>query len=122
MKNAVVWSEIAVSDLKRATAFYEKLLDGKLKPDTFGPYEIALFPHAADGIGGCLVRGDGYEPSSAGTVTYLAAEPGIDAALKRATSAGAQVLIPKMALPDNQGYIAHIRDCEGNRVGLHAMS
>jgi len=32
------------------------------------------------------------------------------------------VLIPKMALPDNQGYIAHIRDCEGNRVGLHAMS
>ena len=31
MKNAVVWSEIAVSDLKRATAFYEKLLDGEAK-------------------------------------------------------------------------------------------
>ena len=52
MKNAVVWSEIAVSDLKRATAFYEKLLDGKLKAESFGPYELALFPHAADGIGG----------------------------------------------------------------------
>jgi len=46
MKNAVVWSEIAVADLRRATAFYEKLLDGKLKAETFGPYEIALFPHA----------------------------------------------------------------------------
>ncbi len=32
MKNAVVWSEIAVADLKRATAFYEKLLDGRPSP------------------------------------------------------------------------------------------
>jgi len=55
-------------------------------------------------------------------VTYLAAEPGIDAALKRATAAGAKVLMPKMALPGNQGYIAHVSDCEGNRIGLHAMS
>ena len=67
MKNAVVWSEIAVSDLRRATAFYEKLLDGKLKAENFGPYEIALFPHAADGIGGCLMKGEGYEPSAKGT-------------------------------------------------------
>src|SRR5439155_795893 len=92
MKNAVVWSEIAVSDLRRATAFYEKLLDGKLKAENFGPYEIALFPHAADGIGGCLMKGEGYEPSAKGTVTYLAAEPGIDAALKRATAVGARVV------------------------------
>ncbi|HKW37908.1 MAG TPA: VOC family protein [Burkholderiales bacterium] len=122
MKNAVVWSEIAVSDLKRATAFYEKLLDGELKAEKFGPFEIALFPHASDGIGGCLMKGEGYEPSAKGTVTYLAAVPGIDAALERASSAGAKVLMPKMALPGNQGFIAHIRDCEGNRVGLHAMS
>ena len=47
MKNAVVWSEIAVADLKRATAFYEKLLDGKLKPESFGPLKIALFPRAS---------------------------------------------------------------------------
>ena len=122
MKNAVVWSEIAVSDLRCATAFYEKLLDGKLKPESFGPYEIALFPHAADGIGGCLMKGEGYEPSAKGTVTYLAAVPGIDAALERARSAGAKVLMPKTELPGKQGFIAHIQDCEGNRIGLHAMS
>ena len=122
MKNAVVWSEIAVSDLKRATTFYEKLLDGKLKPETFGPYQIALFPHADGGVGGCLMKGDGYEPSEKGTVTYLAAEPGIDAALKRASAAGAKVLMPKMALPGDTGFIAHVSDSEGNRIGLHAMS
>jgi len=122
MKNSVVWSEIAVSDLKRATAFYERLLDSKLKPETFGPYQIALFPHADDGVGGCLMKGDGYEPSAKGTVTYLAAEPGIDAALKRASAAGAKVIMPKTALPGDMGFIAHVSDSEGNRIGLHAMS
>jgi hypothetical protein len=122
MKNAVVWSEIAVTDLKRATAFYEKLLDGKLKPENFGPFRVALFPHAADGVGGCLMHGEGYEPSAKGTVTYLAAEPGIDAALERARKLRAMVLLPKTALPGDQGYIAHLMDCEGNRIGLHAMS
>jgi uncharacterized protein len=122
MKNAVVWSEIAVSDLKRATAFYEKLLNGKLKPETFGPYQIALFPNGEGGVGGCLMKGEGYEPSAKGTVTYLAALPGIDAALERAWSAGGKVLMPKTPLPGEMGFIAHVADTEGNRIGLHAMS
>lgn len=121
MKNTVVWSEIAVTDLKRATAFYEKLLDGKLKHETFGPFRIALFPAGEGAVGGCLVHGEGYEPSAKGTVTYLAATPDIDAALERARSLGARVLMPKTALPGEQGYIAHVADCEGNRIGLHAM-
>jgi predicted enzyme related to lactoylglutathione lyase len=121
MKNAVVWSEIAVSDLRRATAFYERLLNDKLKPETFGPFQIALFPHADDGVGGCLMKGEGYEPSAKGTVTYFPAVPGIDAALERAWSAGAKVLMPKTELPNNQGFIAHVSDSEGNRIGLHAL-
>jgi len=122
MRNSVVWSEIAVVDLKRATAFYEKLLEAKLKQESFGPFRLALFPHEEPGVGGCLMQGEGYEPSAKGTVTYLAATPGIDAALERARSAGAKVLMPKTALPGDQGYIAHVSDCEGNRIGLHAMS
>ncbi len=121
MKNAIVWSEIAVSDLKRATAFYEKLLDAKLKPETFGPFRLACFPYAEGAVGGCLMHGEGYEPSNSGTVTYLPAEPGIDAALARAAVAGAKILMPKTELPGNQGYIAHLADSEGNRIGLHAM-
>jgi uncharacterized protein len=121
VKNAVVWSEIAVADLERATAFYEKLLEAKLRQESFGPFRFALFPHATDGVGGCLMHGEGYEPSAKGTVTYLAGTPTIDAALQRARSAGAKVLMPKTALPGDQGYIAHVADCEGNRIGLHAM-
>jgi uncharacterized protein len=122
MQNSVVWSEIAVSDLKRAAAFYEKLLDTELAFDKFGPFRIALFPHGEQGVGGCLMHGEGYEPSGKGTVTYLAATPGIDAALERARAAGGKILMPKTQLPGNQGWIAHVQDCEGNRIGLHAMS
>ena len=52
MQNSVVWSEIAVADLKRAAAFYEKLLDAELAFDKFGPFRIALFPHGEQGVGG----------------------------------------------------------------------
>ena len=63
MQHSVVWSEIAVADLKRAAAFYEKLLDAELAFDKFGPFRIALFPHGEQGVGGCLMHGEGYEPS-----------------------------------------------------------
>src|SRR2546427_10104414 len=116
MKNAVVWSEIAVSDLKRATAFYERLLDGKLKPEAFGPFRIACFPYAVDGVGGCLIHGEGYEPSAKGTVTYLAATPGIDEALERARWLGAEVRRPRTARTARRARIAHVTDCEGNRI------
>src|SRR5258708_37060365 len=99
MKNAIVWSEIPVSDLKRATAFYEKLLDGKLKHENMGPHRIAVFPHSEEGVGGCLVHGDGYTPSGEGTVSYLAAAPGSHALLARARAAGAQGLLPKQQPP-----------------------
>ena len=122
MQNSVVWSEIAVSDLKRAAAIYEKLLDTELAFDKFGPFRLALFPHGEQGVGGCLMHGEGYEPSGKGTVTYLAATPGIDAALERARAAGGKILMPKTQLPGNQGWIAQVQDCEGNRIGLHAMS
>ena len=58
MQNSVVWSEIAVADLKRAAAFYEKLLDAELAFDKFGPFRIALFPHGEKGVGGrrCTAR------------------------------------------------------------------
>jgi predicted enzyme related to lactoylglutathione lyase len=31
------------------------------------------------------------------------------------------VVLDKTALPDGLGVFAHILDCEGNRVGLHAV-
>jgi predicted enzyme related to lactoylglutathione lyase len=114
------WFEIPAHDLARATRFYETLTQAKLKHETMGPAAMAVFPHQPGNLGGCLVRMDGYAPASNGSVVYLHLDD-VAAALKRAQGAGAEVLVPRTALPEGMGFYAQIRDSEGNRVGLHAM-
>jgi predicted enzyme related to lactoylglutathione lyase len=50
------------------------------------------------------------------------ASPSIDAALARATAAGARMHTAKTALPPGMGFFAHIEDSEGNVVGLHSIA
>jgi uncharacterized protein len=120
--DAITWFEIPATDLKRATHFYETMLSSPLKHEAMGPYQMAVFPHESPGVGGCLVHGDGYRPSADGNLVYVNASPSIDAALARATAVGAQVALPKTALPGGMGFYAHVIDSEGNRVGLHAFA
>jgi len=63
------------------------------------------------------MKGEGYEPSGKGTVTYLAAEPGIDAALKPRDRGGREGVAAQNGAAGNQGFIAHVSDCEGNASG-----
>jgi uncharacterized protein len=35
-------------------------------------------------------------------------------------NAGVHIRLPRTAMPDDLGFIAHIIDSEGNRVGLHS--
>jgi predicted enzyme related to lactoylglutathione lyase len=53
---------------------------------------------------------------------YLHAGTSLDAALPRVEDAGGQVLMGKVALPEGLGFMAHMRDVDGNRVGLHAYA
>jgi predicted enzyme related to lactoylglutathione lyase len=53
---------------------------------------------------------------------YLTATPNLDAVLARVEAAGGSVVIGKTALPGEMGAYAHVRDTEGNTVGLHALS
>ena len=120
--DALTWFEIAAADLERATRFYEAVLGQPLKTETMGPATMSLFPYQEPGVGGCIIAaGDGHTPSSSGTVIYLNAGPKIDDALARVAKAGGKVVLPKTALPGDLGFFAHMIDCEGNRVGLHAL-
>ncbi len=124
--NALAWFEIPVRDIDRAQTFYEALLGAPLRREPLGPTKtLAVLPYdgAGTGAGGCLLMADDAPaPSATGTLVYLNATPTLDATLARAWDAGAQVCMPKLTLPDGMGCIAHITDCEGNRVGLHAMT
>ncbi len=120
-RNAVNWFEIPVQDLGRAQKFYEAVLAAKMRRETMAGGELAVFPYDEPSTGGCLMGGDGMQPSATGTMVYLDATPSLDAALARVPAAGGRIALARTELPDGMGCFAHIVDTEGNRVGLHAM-
>jgi len=124
MKNAISWFEIPATDLNKAQAFYEAVLECKLRREPMGPSEGAVFPYEEqEGAGGALLAGPtAPAPASSGTLIYLDASPSLDAALARAVKAGGKVALPRQALPPGLGFFAHITDLDGNRVGLHAAA
>jgi uncharacterized protein len=124
MKNAITWFEIPSTRLDKAQAFYEAVLECKMRREPMGPSEGAVFPYEAEeGVGGALLAGPtAPAPASGGTLIYLDASPSLDAALARAVKAGGKVALPRQALPPGLGFFAHITDLDGNRVGVHALA
>jgi predicted enzyme related to lactoylglutathione lyase len=123
-QHAIDWFEIPVRNLDRAQTFYEAVLATALRREPMGLGKtLAVFGSSDNAVGGCLLAGEGTpEPSPAGTLIYLNAEPSLDAALARVGAAGGRITTPKVQLPDGMGCFAHITDTEGNRVGLHALA
>jgi uncharacterized protein len=121
--NATKWFEIPVRDMERAQRFYEAVLAQPMRREQMGPHTLAVFSYDEAGVGGCLMSGsDVAAPSESGSLVYLNAEPALDVVLARVAAAGGAVTLPRTALPPGMGFFAHVRDSEGNRVGLHAMA
>lgn len=118
MPNLVHYFEIPVSDLDRATIYYERVLGIKMERATIDGYEMALFPYVEGqpGSSGALAKGDVYVPSRNGPILYFTVAD-IDAALARAQAAGSKILFPKKDIGD-AGYVAEVEDSEGNRLAL----
>jgi uncharacterized protein len=122
MSNAINWFEIPVSDFTRATKFYETILDIKIVEMPFPDGRYGMLP--ADmmngGVGGAIVKGDGFEPSDKGTIVYLNGGEDLSISLNKIEKAGGQIIIPKTSIGGN-GFMAHFIDSEGNKVALHSM-
>ena len=115
----VVWFELPVSDLDRATTFYEAAFATQLKTDGRFP-NLAMFTRQTEtAVTGALVA-DGRRPSADGAIVYLNCDGDLDGVLKRAQAAGGELLQEVAQLPGSMGWIAQFRDLDGNRVGLHA--
>jgi hypothetical protein len=115
--STITWFEIPASDFARAVRFYETLFAAPLVHNSAWP-NLAIFPYERPGISGCVAYGDGHRPCADGTVVYLNCEGRIDQILSRLETAGGKIVEPKNHLP-NIGWVAQIRDSEGNRIGLH---
>ena len=120
--NAIHWFELFVSDFDRARAFYEQALDIQMEVIDGMGGPMAMFPYAEDtGVGGCLCAMPGLHPGVGGTRVYLNAEGQLDAVLDRVPAAGGKIIQARMSIAPH-GFIAVIKDSEGNDVGLHSMS
>jgi predicted enzyme related to lactoylglutathione lyase len=121
MANALNWFEIPASDIKRAGKFYGTILGADLTIAEMMPgYQMAMLP-GEDGVGGALLQGEGYTPSTEGSLVYLNGGEDLAVALGRVEGAGGKVLVPKTSIGEN-GFFAFILDSEGNKVGLHSMA
>lgn len=122
MPNALNWFEIPVKDLERATKFYQKILGQKMAVMEAMGMKSAFFPADMENgsVGGCLIVGKGYKPAATGTLVYLNAGKNLSTVLSKIVKAGGEVILPKTAIGHN-GFMAHFKDTEGNKVGLHSM-
>jgi uncharacterized protein len=121
MTQPLSWFEIPALDFARARSFYEKLFGIALQEGVAGPNIMGVFPYDREkASGGCVMKGPALVPANDGVIIYLNAGDSLDEALHRVQPSGGEVVFPKTAVP-GIGFFAHIKDTEGNRVGLFAV-
>ena len=119
--NVVSWFEIPVKDMSRARAFYTKVLGHTLGdlPSPIPGMEMAAFPFEenAPHASGALVKGEARAPRADSVLVYFQRGADLANELGRVEAAGGRIVTPKTPIGP-WGFIAHILDTEGNRVGL----
>lgn len=122
MANALNWFEIPATDFDRAKNFYETILDITMEIMPHPTFKYGIFPATIENgnVGGGLVEGEGFVPSTTGAIIYLNAQPDLSVALGKVEAAEGKIVLPKTSIGGN-GFMAHIIDTEGNKVALHSM-
>lgn len=116
----VVHFEVLADDPERAARFYGDVFGWQVERWE-GPVEYWLAgtgPDDAPGIHGAIVRREG--PREEGTPSGYVCSIGVDdldSVVEVAQAAGARMVSGKAAVP-GVGWVARLRDPEGNLVGL----
>lgn len=122
MANAINWFEIPANNLKRACDFYKEVLGQEVHTQEVMGMEMGFLHNGQDGVGGALVKADGYKPSVDGALVYLNGGTDLTGPLARVEKAGGKVVLPKTKISDEIGYMAIFMDSEGNKLALHSPS
>ena len=120
----VGWFEIPVTDMERAQKFYESVFQIQISIHDLGGLIMGWFPYeeSVKGISGSLVKHEMYSPSDfAGSLIYFSCRD-VNEEVARVEGAGGEVLRAKTAIGEGYGFMALIKDTEGNRIGLHSRT
>lgn len=125
MNNAINWFEIPTTDLNRAQKFYETIFGISMTPMDMPNLQMRMFPldDMMTQVGGALVHSDGFHIPSAtdGPLIYLNANPDVQNVLDKVAGAGGSIMVPKTEISPEYGFMAVIKDTEGNRIALHSV-
>lgn len=123
MKNNVVgWFELPVADMDRAKNFYEAVFDISISIHDLEGFIMGWLPsdHKKPGASGSLVKHEMYTPSdSKGALIYFSCKD-VTGELGKVEKAGGEILQPKTEIGGGHGFMALIKDTEGNRIALHS--
>ncbi len=115
----VVWVEVPVKDIHRATGFYGALFDQQLTPIEYDGRRFATIEVADGHVGLSLNQFEGFEPSPNGPLVYLNAGAQFDGMLSRIEAEGGRVVIPRSPMSETTVF-ATFCDTEGNTLALYA--
>lgn len=126
MPDIIVWADIPVTDLKRASAFYSHVLGMPIvSPPGMDGIGLPTPPTDPGAPGEMSVAFDLYVtdrvPTTEGPTVYLGAMGDIDGMIARVREAGGEVLQEKRYMGPMVGWTAYFRDTEGNRIGIEQM-
>lgn len=111
--NRVVHFELPVEDPARSEKFYGGVFGWKFNKWGEGPMEYWLISTGeGTGIDGGMMRRNPGQP-----VTNTIEVSDVDEACSKITSAGGEIVVPKMAIP-GVGYLAYFKDPDGNISGV----
>ena len=120
-KHLCTWFDINVTDMDKAAAFYQKVLQRELKVQNQNGTTVAVFDHKhGEEIGGSLVLNSKHkaESVSTGPLLYFSVEGRLDAAVKEVPNCGGKVVSGVEEIAP-WGFRAVVTDCCGNRIALH---
>ena len=124
MANVIVWTDIPVTDLKRASKFYAHVTGLSVDIMPGSNDTVALIGAPGEVSGDQVVSADLYlggTPSHDGPTVYFGAGGDIDGMAARVVEAGGKILQEKQFMGDMIGWLVFFEDTEGNRVGIEQM-
>lgn len=122
MINSINWVEIPVLNFDRAKEFYSQIYNYEMVENKVGGKRMGFLPiePESQGVGGAIVQGSDYIPSSHGAKVYLNGGEDLLTVLNRVPGANGDIIVHKTKISDEIGYFAVFADTEGNHISIHS--